>query len=82
MGTLVRKMEQNTKTVGLVMCSVYTDRCHMLKNAFVCESKRTYIMVGLKSDVFKLSCDVLPADMEMPFNYVEEDSNLNLIQVP
>lgn len=36
-------------------------------------------MVGLKSDVFKLSCDMLLANMEMPFSYVEEDSNLNLI---
>lgn len=58
MGTLVRKMEQNTKTVGLVMSSVYTDRCHMLKNPFALEYKITYRMISwLKSDVFKLPYD-------------------------
>lgn len=72
MGTLVRKMEQNTKTVGLVLCSVYTDRCHMLKNASVWKSKPPFRRVGLKSDVFKLSCDTSLA-VETPLNYVEED---------
>lgn len=68
MGTLARKMEQNTKTVGLVMCSVYTDRCHMLKNVFVWEYKITYRMsLGFKSDVSSGQVK------EMTWNYVEEN---------
>lgn len=68
MGTLARKMEQNTKTVGLVMCSVYTDRCHMLKNSFVWEYKITYRMsLWFKSDVSSRQVK------EMTWNYVEEN---------
>lgn len=72
MGTLVRKMEQNAKTVGLVLCSVCTDRCHMMKDASVWKLKPPFRREGLKSDVFKLSCDMSLA-VETPLNYVEED---------
>lgn len=42
MGTLGRRMECNTETVGLVVYSVHTDRCHMLRSSFV----RTWVQLG------------------------------------